>query len=169
MIDLRLVAAGVIAVALTGSHWYAYRSGKESGEQRIEALWGAERARLVSAAEQARIEREQREADLRREAKEREDAYTEELRRQAGATAAARRELDRLRDAVATDAANRQPVTENPGTRPAPDDARAGDLLGQCAQELVDMGGHADRLAGKVTGLQSYARTAHGVCGGSTR
>lgn len=165
MIDLRLVAVGVIAVALTGSHWYAYRSGKAAGEQRIEALWGAERANLVAAAEAARTEREQREADLRRAAQEREDAYTEELRRQAGATAAARRELDRLRDAIATDAANRQPVAPDTGARPAPDDARAGDLLGQCAAELVTMGGHADRLAGKVTGLQSYARQAHEACG----
>lgn len=165
MIDLRLVAAGVVVAALAGSHWYAYRIGKTAGEQRIEALWGAERARLVAAAEQARADRERREADLRREAKEREDAYTEELRRQAGATAAARRELDRLRDAIATDAANRQPVSPDTGTGPAHDGTRAGELLGQCAAELVEMGGHADRLAGKVAGLQGYAREAHQVCG----
>jgi SpoVK/Ycf46/Vps4 family AAA+-type ATPase len=45
--------------------------------------------------------------------------------------------------------------------------ASARELLNQCGERLVEMGGSADKLASQVLGLQAYVKVARKSCGGT--
>lgn len=167
MISARIAAAGALVLALVGSHWWAYRHGDSAGADRVQSLWGLERARLVAAAEEARALREQQENDAAKRLQEQRDEYTKELERQRGATADVRRELGRLLDAIATDAANRgqQPAAASPGPPANGKGSITGELFEACARDFTRMGEEAGKLAALVVGLQGYAEEARRTCG----
>ena len=77
-------------------------------------------------------------------------------------------ELRRLHDALATARVSADSILRSgvPGSGPVADGRAAGtgELLGECASRLVEVGGHADRLAAQVIGLQAYARLAQRAC-----
>ena len=69
-----------------------------------------------------------------------------------GAADAARSELDGLRAALAAGGAGGATAAPGPGA----DGARTGELLLECSEAHLGLSAQADRLAGKVTGLQRY-------------
>lgn len=139
------------------------RQGGQIAEYRAEA---DARARAVQAAQAAKVAAEE---SLRRQMEDQANAYTSRIASLEAGTAGARRELVRLRDALATarvsaDSLSR-PVTASTG--PAPDGPAPGPagIAAACAERYLDMGGLAARLAEQVIGLQAYARLAHRACG----
>lgn len=166
MIGPKVAVAAAVAVALAGTHLWAYRTGKTAGEARIQALWDAERVVLRKAAETARDERDAARAEYDRKAKEQQDAYSKEIERQRGAAADVRRELGRVLDAIATDRANRQPMPTTPADRPTTDGSASvtGELFGSCAVEFAGMGGEARELAAKVIALQREVVNIRQAC-----
>jgi hypothetical protein len=150
-----IAAAGIAcAVSLAGGYLWGFQGGAAA----VEAEWNKERLATFAALDAERqrvIEVERRwDANVREQA----DAYSHEIRRREVAAAGTRRELDRLRDALA--AADRRTLTAPAGDRPAADGdaALAAILLGECATELVALGDAAERLAGQVMGLQQFVR-----------
>lgn len=152
-----LIAAAIgCAMAGIGGYWYGHISGSESTRVR----WNAERLAQHRALDEARrhIARIENEAEM--EVRAMSEAYTNEIKRRDISAAAARRELDRLRQSIASAASSSNASPAAPD-RPPVDGAApvAGNLLGECAEELVAMGGHAERLSGQVMSLQDYVRT----------
>lgn len=154
---IHILIAAVIGCALTGIG--GYLAGRDAGADDMKAQWDAEKIASYVLVEKARAEigRVERKAEL--EVRRISESYTEEIRRRDVAAAATRRELDRLRQSIAA-AGNSQPAPVTPDRPPADGAApAAGNLLGECATELVEMGGHAERLSGQVMSLQDYVRT----------
>ena len=54
MINLRIVGAAVLAVALAGSHWYAYRQGAQAVQIKFDAHVNEANRRAVRQADQNR-------------------------------------------------------------------------------------------------------------------
>lgn len=164
------VAAGLAAYAWARGHGvaagieqctadYAPRIEQYERQQR-------EQAQAVIAAQAATRAAEDR---LAAQIEEQSHAYTTRIRALEAGAVGARRELQRLRDAVATARASARALAGGApaAAGPAADGAAAGpfDALGECAAERVEVGGLAARLAEQVIGLQAYARLAQRACG----
>lgn len=178
--SLRLYAYIAGAVLLAAVAWAAYTWAHERGatagygtctaeyQPRIDRLQSEKLAaqQAVIAAQKAKAAAE---ASLAAQLQEQADEYTARIKTLEAGNAGARRELGRLRDALATARVSlralSQPAPAGPG--PATDGAAAdtGQLLSECGARLVEVGGQADRLAAQVIGLQAYARIAHRACG----
>lgn len=175
-----LAAVLVGAVVLLGLAWAAYAWAHGRGvtdgygtctaeyQPRIDALQ-SEKLRAQQAVIAAQQAKAAAESALAKQLQEQADEYSARIKSLEAGNAGARRELDRLRDALATARVGIRNLVESKatGTGPAPDGAAAdaGQLLGECGARLVEMGGQADRLAAQVIGLQAYARLAHRACG----
>jgi len=144
-----LIAAGIVA-ALSVTHTWTYRSGSASVRQKWDAAITTQALATAKASEDARIE-ERAISDKLRKAND--DLQLEKRRRAADAVRAA----DGLRDFRATlyDITPSNPATPS-GNHGAGSVER--ELLGSCAAALAGMAGEADRLAGKVVGLQEYLK-----------
>lgn len=126
-------------------------------------------ARLELSVMRAQAEARARAIDAATEQLEQErSANAQRVRVLESASAGARRELRRLHDALATARVSADSILRSGVSSPGPvADGRAagtGELLGECASRLVEVGGHADRLAAQVIGLQAYARLAQRAC-----
>lgn len=171
-LNLRLVGLGIalaaIVFAVFALYRYGYAAGWTAGATQVRAEWHAERARQADAFARAVNQRDAAERDAAKTLKRITDAHSADLARRDDAVAAARVELVRLRDALSRARATRA-RDEPPSAaarRPADDpDARPGELLAQCAGELVQMAERAGSLAAQVIGLQAYARLAQSTCG----
>lgn len=145
--DLRIIAAAVLALVLTATHWKAYDAGNTSALIKYQAQ--------LAEVERATRAREHQLIAAKQQAEER---YETEKLNAATANAGARAELERLRRRLA----QRQTVRTDTTPAPSPSiDAAAPterQLLGQCAQTAVEVAGDADRLAAQLTGLQDYVR-----------
>jgi hypothetical protein len=140
---LRLTLAAIALLVLAGTHWKAYVSGGD-------AVRAQHQGQVIAAEQSART----KERELLTAKQRTEEAYEQDKRKAATAAAAARTELDRLRVALARRGEPAPGATSSTST----DDARGPEreLLGACAADLQSMAAEADRLAGKVTGLQGY-------------
>lgn len=166
----------LLAAAGTLTYGWAYKRGETAGygvctaayQPRIDRLQGEKLAaqQAVIAAQQAKAAAE---SALAKQLQEQADEYSARIRTLEAGNAGARRELGRLRDALATARVSLRSLSQSETARagPAPDGSSAdtGQLLGECAGRLVELGGQADRLAAQVIGLQAYARIAHRACG----
>jgi hypothetical protein len=146
LLNWRVWVAVALAAGLAFSHFTTYRAGKAN----VAAAWTAEklaesegkrqREKAATIANQG-VDRELQAANKRRAAAER-------------ATA------DSLRDFQA--ALNRpDPIT----TAPSGANGTGGlerELLGKCANSLAELAISADRLEGKVVGLQNYVNSVVG-------
>lgn len=145
----------------------AYSKGKAAGSAEVQQQWDAVAEAQRKAVEQATAEKIEAENRLAHQLQEQANALTAQIRSRDAAIRAARTELARLRDALATAAIGARehasPAAAGPPADGAPADT--GQLLGACAERLVELGEQADRLATQVVGLQDYARTAQRVCG----
>lgn len=179
-----LGAAALLLAIVWGGYSWAHRRGEADGygmckaeyvpmlEARDRAIQAyqdenAKRAAALIAAQEAKAAAE---AKAAKDLEEQSNAYTDRINRLQAGIAGARRELDRLRDNLATAAvssASGVSVSQTSGTRPATDGAAAGpaSIAGECASRYLAMGELAGRLAEQVTGLQMYARTAQSACG----
>ena len=161
----QLLVTLVASIVISGG--LGYWAGHGKGVAALQARWDAERVSQYQAIEKARQEaaeaRQRADADLAKQ----KESYDAERRRQADASVATGRELQRLRDALATSALGHRERASAQGSGPRTDGAAAaaGELLAACGQALAGMGDDARRLAAQVIGLQGYARTAQKVCG----
>lgn len=143
----------LLAIGLTLSLWlgHAYDKHKavEAAEQGVRDEYVAQ---ALKASEAARA----KEQELQAKVKGVNDAYIVEKRRRAADAASAQSELDGLRDQLAISSA----ASTNPGTATGTNGAGGPEreLLGACASRLVGLAGEADRLEGKVVGLQDYVK-----------
>ena len=179
-----LGAAALLLALVWGGYSWAHRRGEADGygickaeyvpmlearDRAIQAYQDDATARAVAliAAQKAKADAE---AKAARDLEEQSNAYTDRINRLQSGIAGARRELDRLRDNLATasvSAAGGVHVAQTSGTRSPVDGAAAGlgGIAADCAGRYLTMGELAAKLAEQVTGLQSYARVAHQACG----
>lgn len=171
-----IAGAVLLAVVVWVAYAWAHGRGEAQGYGTCTAEYQPRIDRLQSdklAAQQAVIAAQQQkaaaESALAKQLQEQADEYSARIKTLEAGNAGARRELGRMRDALATARTSLRALSESEATgpRPAADGAAAdtGQLLGECAGRLVEMGGQADRLAAQVIGLQAYARIAHRACG----
>lgn len=162
---------GVIAAALLGIYaWHAHavHTARAEGMAEVRGEFNeyiTARVRASAAAERAQRSKETLHAKELLE--ERAQRATDRAVADAAA-AGARSQLQRLRATIAA-AITTRPVQPgaNSGPRPDPDAAAiaAGDVLSECAGEVVEMGEQAEDLAIRLRGLQAWARSAVRVCG----
>lgn len=149
---IRFVVAAGLAAILVASHGYAYQRGRAA----VQAQWDAERARQAEAALKAEQAQRAKEHALQEEKRKVEVQYAETKKKAASDAAAAQSELDRLRNALA--ARDRAASKDSATTGRVDVTGIERELLGECASALVGMGTTAQRLAGKVLGLQGYVK-----------
>lgn len=145
--DWRILAAALLSVVLIGTHWRAYDAGKTSALNKYQAH--------IADIERATRAREHQLTAAKQQAEER---YEIEKRNAATANAGARAQLERLRHRLAQRQAPRAATTPAPVTRIDAASPPERQLLGECAQTVVEVAGDADRLAAQLTGLQDYVR-----------
>lgn len=171
-----IAGAVLLAVVVWVAYAWAHGRGEAQGYGTCTAEYQPRIDRLQSdklAAQQAVIAAQQQkaaaESALAKQLQEQADEYSARIKTLEAGNAGARRELARLRDALATARIGLRSLAESKtaGTGHAPDGGAAdtGQLLGACAERLVEVGGSADRLAAQVIGLQAYARLAQRACG----
>jgi phage-related minor tail protein len=153
------VAAAVMAALLSAAGGTVL--GYKYGKREVESAWAKEKVAYVEAAQLAvrRIEATRR--ILNDELEKQSNDFTAQMRRQKAAVDAGRRELDRLRHAIA--ATGNRPVSSVAEAGPAIDGGAsiAGELLGECAAEYLALGEESGRLAAQLTALQGYVRSLH--------
>lgn len=155
LLSPRLWAVLALAAVLGFTHFTAYRTGKGV----VRAEWDKDKAQRMAQALEAEQAARKKEQELVAERKKLEDRYAQNKRKADISAAAARTELDRLRDELA---APRDRASKDPATASRADAGTfEGQLLGACATALVAVASDADRLAAQVVGLQQYVA---GVC-----
>jgi len=180
--SVKLVALFFLGAFIGGAYYWAHARGEAEGygecraeyepmlvarDRKIEEYMAEAEARkqAVLAAQRAK---EAVEMIFKRQMQEQTDAYTARLQQLEAGNAGARRELVRLRDALATARVSTDSLLKpiNPASRPASDGATsvAETVIRECAERRVEMGGLAARLAEQVIGLQAYARLAQQAC-----
>lgn len=161
----------VLGLATTGAYEFGWLNGNElglkSGRSEIQERWDADRLAQAAALEKARAEKDAAERRAARQIQEKIDEYSEHIRRRDASINTNRRELVRLRSALATANLGLRKQSEATGTGHEAHGAsgRPAEYLGQCATRLVEMGERTSTLAGKVIALQKYARIAQNTCG----
>ena len=138
LLSWRVWAGLALAIGLAFSHFTAYRSGKAS----VRAEWTAEKLAQSEAARNR-----EKAMTIANQGVDRE-LQAEKKRR----AAAESRLADGLRDFTAT-LNSSDPATPSGATGAG---GLERELLGQCANHLAGLAQTADRLEGKVVGLQSY-------------
>lgn len=166
---LQMILAALALSAATGlaGYFYGHSGGVDEGRAEIQARWDEQSAAQSKAIVDALLAKQESDAKLSRQLQEQSNEHTETNRRRDLADAGARRELQRVRDALATARIGARERGDAPAPRPQADGApsAAGELLGACAERLVELGGQAGKLAAQVIGLQAYARLAQQACG----
>jgi Tfp pilus assembly protein PilE len=145
----RLAVLAVILAALAGGAWKAYVMGKNT----VKAEW--DKVELIRTAEAFKLSEKNREKEtalkLSQERISR-DLIKEKSAR-AVADAAATDSLMRLRTAIANSGGPGQDTDTTCGTDVGGTER---ELLSQCAEVVRSMAATADRLSGKVSGLQRF-------------
>lgn len=152
LLNPRVWIAALLAIVIGVTGIVSYRAGAKS----VQAKWDAQKNEQVKARAELEAQYRAKEQQLVAAKQEAEVAYVELKNRFDRDAAGARRELDRLRSALAA----RQPAATpaNPASIPKLDATPGiqGELLGECAQALVGLAAEADGLAAQLIGLQRY-------------
>jgi hypothetical protein len=155
-----VAAAFVLALgAATGAGYY---QGRQAGAEAVQAKWDAERVQLLAAAHEAERFAREIERNASNAIHQAATKHAAQLRGMERALSNNRRELDRLRAAIATaTVARRESAPAASGADRGDDDAAtvAAELLGECSGTLVTLGAEAGRLAAQVISLQDYVST----------
>lgn len=136
-----------IALALAGSHFFVYRSGKAV----VRVQWDAQKQADLVAAGKAAEKRRLDERALSLSNQGVSDAYMREKNRIVAAAAVTADQLRQLKAALDSGA---NADTSASGGVDDPRDA----IIGECATALTGLDGYAQQLASKTTALQGYAR-----------
>jgi hypothetical protein len=151
---IKAIAVFVVLSALSLSHYFVYNKGQDA----VQVQWDKEKLAVAKAEADAADKALQKLQTLQAEKQKVDQLYVQEKRKAAVAASSAQRELDRLRDTIASGDTTESDNGSSTVTRV---DGRAGleqELLGQCAATLVAMAAEADRLETVVVGLQSYVK-----------
>lgn len=149
LLNYRIWLALALSLALSASHWKAYKIG---GDQ-VTRAWDADK--LVQANELTKLSEASRAKEQKMQEQTRKVTNDYYRQKQAHAAAAVR-SADSLRDLQAELA---KPGACGDPTTPSGANATVGlerELLGQCAKALTELGADADRLEAQVVGLQGY-------------
>jgi Tfp pilus assembly protein PilV len=140
----KLAIIAAIALGLAASHWKAYTHGKQVVQQKYDAL--ATQAAISAMKTQERLQEAVQTVG---------EKHEETKRANVASAGAASAELARLRDELARSGN----AAEAPKAACRIDAGRTErELLGQCAGVVQNLAAEADRLEGKLTGLQEYVR-----------
>lgn len=148
LLNPRLWIAGALALALIASHIAAYRFGASSTQQKWDAATTAQAKATLAASEANRVKEKTLNLAVER-------VRNELIKVKAARAADAAITTGRLRDLTAALASA---AGANPAATDGADDPR-GAIAGECSVALTTLDGHAQSLAGQVTGLQDYVRT----------
>lgn len=146
----RVGAAVAVALAMAGSHWWAYSKGKHQ----VHLQWDADIAQRTAdalAAEQTARATEQALNDKVRKATH---DYTAEKSRRAVADRAAADSVRRLEAALAGSGA----PSPDPATPARADDDPRNGIIAECAAALGQVDRAYRALAGQIAALQGYTR-----------
>ncbi len=149
----RVWIAVALAVALAGTHWKAYTTGKHA----IQVEWDAATAQATAAALAAEQAARAREQALQSKVRKVANDYQVEKTRRAAADQLAADSLRQLQAALASGGESRADPAAPAG---ADDDPRDG-IIAECAGALVQMDKAVRSLADQTRALQGYAA---GVC-----
>jgi hypothetical protein len=149
----RVWIAIALAIALAGTHWKAYTTGKHA----VQLEWDAATAQATAAALQAEQAARAKEQALQTQVRKVASDYQIEKTRRAAADQLA---ADSLRQLQAALASGGQPDADPAAPAGADDDPRDG-IIAECAGSLVQMDAAARKLADQTRALQSYTA---GVC-----
>lgn len=167
----KLIALVIASLLIAAGALVLHEHGRQKGlaQARVECAQWKEAG--WKAANEAQRKKEDAERDAAKRLKVVSDAYDAEIDRGNRSAAAARDELARLRRALASGppADRERPTVAAAG--PAVDGAGAltGELLGECAVALEELGREAGVLAAVVHGLQGYVREVEAASGFDTR
>jgi len=152
--SIRIALAIAMGLALLASHGFVYQAGQDS----ILSQWHQAKAAdaMAQAASEARAR--ERERQISNQLRTAEDRHVQEVSRRSADASGARLELERLRTQIAAGTAVPACTAAQASTAGAGFDAppALSELFEQCSVALSDVAAEADRLAGQVTGLQSY-------------
>lgn len=149
----RVWIAVALAIALAGTHWKAYTSGKQA----VQLEWDAATAQATAdalAAEQLAREKEQA---LQTKVRKVTNDYQVEKTRRAAADQLAADSLRQLQAAIASGGEARA----DPAAPAGADDDPRDSIIAECAGALVQMDKAARSLADQTRALQGYTS---GVC-----
>lgn len=151
LLNWRIWAALVVAVALAASHWKAYHMGGAS----CRAEMAEQTLKLTNDALAASEQNRKTEQTLNEKVRKVSNDYATE---KAAHLLTSRKLGDSLRDFTATlDSATAEDAAS--ATSAAGRGGLEFELLGNCAKTLVSMAEEADRLENKVVGLQEYVKS----------
>jgi len=156
LLNPRVWIALAMAILLSITHFYAFRSGKSV----VRAEWDKEKAVQLETALKQESEFRVKEQQLVKAKQESEVKYVELKKRYERSAAGAQSELGQLRDKLSPSGASASASAAS-GARVNAGAGLERELLGHCATALVGMAAEADRLEALVVGLQGYVR---GVC-----
>ena len=151
---IRIAAALALMVAISAAAWKLHHTGVVSGRAEIQAQWDADIALCTTAALKASEAARATEQVLQTKVAKVSNDYAKSQKAHAVAVASTNDELRQLQavlarpDQVSTDSAT---ATIDHGTG-----GPERELLGVCAETLVQMAITSDRLENKVVGLQGY-------------
>jgi hypothetical protein len=150
----RVIVGLVLLVALGATHFTAYRLGKAM----LRAEWDKDKAvQTAKLLEQEQLFRKKEQALVAAKSAA-EKRYVDEKRKAATAAVGAQSALDGLRDTLATAPACPAPSDPAAASRAAGAARLERDLLGACAEALVNLGRDADLLEARLVGLQEYVK-----------
>ena len=137
----------LLALALAGTHFAAYRTGKKL----VEGDWAQERAEVAQRVADEATAARAKEQELTKKANDVQAKLNAEKKRAVAAASAAADELRLLQEALAASGAAKDSTSTTGANGASPSE-----LLVQCAGVHQVMAAEADSLANKVTGLQGY-------------
>lgn len=152
LLSPRLWLALGLALLLAASHGFAYKSGRAAVRSAWDADIAARSLQALAASESARAKEQELQTKVQKVSAD----YVKQKKANAVLAASLDDSLQQLQAAIDSPAGS--------GTsRPAGANGVGGperELLGHCAKALSDLAKEADRLEGKVVGLQGYVKQA---------
>jgi len=137
---LRAVAAIIVVLAFTATHWKAYVAGKQDAKQEIEI-----------AIRKAKQEQQIRQQELLSEKQAVEEQYAKSKKTSDAVVRSTRNELDRLRDQLRSYSASK-----NSATCPRVDADPRDTIIRECSEAAQSLAATADENGLKLKALQSY-------------
>ena len=151
---IRIAAALALVVAIAAAGWKIHHTGVVSGRAEVQASWDADIAVRTAAALKASEKARATEQVLQTKVAKVSNDYAKSQKAHAVAVASANDELRQLQAVLARPDQGGTDSTATTGAYGTGGLER--ELLGQCAKTVVQLAITADRLEGKVVGLQGY-------------
>ena len=151
---LRIAAVLAVVIAIAGAAWKLHHTGVVSGRAEIQAQWDADIALRTAAVLKASEAARAKEQVLQTKVAKVSNDYAKSQKAHAVAVAATNDELRQLQAVLA-----RPDQSGTDSTASTVDHGTGGlvrELLGQCAETVVQLEVTDDRLEGKTVSLQGY-------------